>query len=74
MRLANIVTAISDILAGITIAFYFAGIGWSQIELTPVFFLIISTIGLYRGGVGFNDVLDAELDKIKRPERPIPRG
>ena len=34
----------------------------------------MSTIGLYGGGVVFNDVFDAELDKLERPERPIPKG
>ena len=29
---------------------------------------------LYGGGVVFNDVFDAELDKIERPERAIPSG
>lgn len=74
MRPANIVTAISDILAGIAIAFYVSGNDWSHIELTPVFFLIVATIGLYGGGVVFNDVFDAELDKTERPERPVPSG
>ena len=40
----------------------------------PVILLVFSTIGLYGGGVVFNDVFDAELDKIERPERPIPSG
>jgi 4-hydroxybenzoate polyprenyltransferase len=29
---------------------------------------------LYTGGIVFNDVFDAALDKIERPERPIPSG
>ena len=45
-----------------------------QNYLSPILLLIISTIGLYGGGVVFNDVFDAELDKIERPERPIPKG
>jgi 4-hydroxybenzoate polyprenyltransferase len=36
--------------------------------------LLLSTIGLYGGGVVFNDVFDAELDAVERPERPIPSG
>ncbi len=74
MRPANIVTAISDILAGIIIAgfpLYFESNGYF---LWPVLLLILSTIGLYGGGVVFNDVFDAEIDKIERPERPIPSG
>src|SRR5688500_8731911 len=71
MRPANIVTAVADILAGIAISGFFlqfpqgySGIAW----------LILSTIGLYGGGVVMNDVFDAELDAVERPERPIPKG
>lgn len=74
MRPANIVTAISDILAGIAIAGYFTGSPFGQMQLTPVLLLVLATIGLYGGGVVFNDVFDAELDKVERPERPIPSG
>jgi 4-hydroxybenzoate polyprenyltransferase len=70
-RLANIVTAISDILAGVTIA---AALSVTAIEPEPIMFLILATVGLYGGGVVFNDVFDAELDRIERPERPIPSG
>lgn len=69
-RPANIVTAISDILAGAAIAGYAGGLN----ELTSVLLLIIATIGLYGGGVVFNDVFDAALDRVERPERPIPSG
>ncbi len=70
-RPANIVTAIADILAGITIAGYFSN---AEIEWLPILFLILSTTGLYGGGVVFNDVFDAKLDSVERPERPIPSG
>ena len=66
-RPANLVTAIADIFAGMAIAqFTFS-------SFTPGF-LIISTLGLYGGGVVMNDVFDAKLDSIERPERPIPSG
>ena len=71
MRPANIVTAIADILAGIIISGYLTSSGYSYL---PVFLLVLSTIGLYGGGVVFNDVFDAEIDKTERPERPIPSG
>jgi 4-hydroxybenzoate polyprenyltransferase len=74
MRLANIVTAVSDILAGVAIACFSSGIQWTELSFLPVFLLVLSTIGLYGGGVVFNDVFDAELDKVERPERPIPSG
>lgn len=76
MRPANIVTAFADILAGFAVAvgvisftgeaalFSPDGLGW----------LLLSTFGLYGGGVVFNDVFDAELDAKERPERAIPSG
>lgn len=71
MRPANIITAVSDILAGIAISGYF---GLADTSLYPVILLVISTMGLYGGGVVFNDVFDAALDSVERPERPIPSG
>lgn len=70
-RPANIVTAVSDILAGVAIS----GLLGSALAVDAVVVaLIISTIGLYGGGVVMNDVFDAELDAAERPERPIPSG
>lgn len=67
MRPANIVTAVADILAGVSVAgFLWQGGNW--------WWLILATIGLYGGGVVFNDVFDADLDRVERPERPIPSG
>ncbi|CAG5071279.1 Protoheme IX farnesyltransferase [Dyadobacter sp. CECT 9623] len=66
-RPANLVTAIADILAGLAIAqFTFS-------DFSPAW-LVISTLGLYGGGVVMNDVFDAKLDSVERPERPIPSG
>lgn len=80
MRPANIVTAIADIMAG----FAASGVIIQVFNfndghiITPFFsdllWLILSTIGLYGGGVVFNDVFDAELDRVERPERAIPSG
>lgn len=76
IRPANIVTAFADILAGFAVAggvaaleqdipaITWAGLGW----------LLLSTFGLYGGGVVFNDVFDAKLDAEERPERAIPSG
>ncbi|SFE21963.1 UbiA-like protein EboC [Spirosoma endophyticum] len=70
-RPANLVTAIADVLAGMAIAGYFMLPG---LALAPVGWLSLATVGLYGGGVVFNDVFDAELDAVERPERPIPSG
>ncbi len=71
MRPANIVTSVADVLAGIAISGYFL---LGDQEFLPVFLLCLSTIGLYSGGIVFNDVFDADLDRIERPERAIPSG
>jgi 4-hydroxybenzoate polyprenyltransferase len=71
MRLANIVTAVADILAGIAISGFFLH---QPEDLAALVWLILSTIGLYGGGVVMNDVFDAEIDATERPERPIPSG
>ena len=65
-RPANLITAMADILAGYAVA------GMPSLEV--LFWLLISTIGLYGGGVVLNDVFDARLDAVERPERPIPAG
>lgn len=78
-RPANVITAIADIWAGFAIAgawddmFLDAALG-SGTFWTNLVWLSLSTIGLYAGGVAFNDVFDAELDAVERPERPIPSG
>lgn len=71
MRPANIVTAVSDILAGIAISGFFYEL---PDDYSALLWLVFATIGLYGGGVVMNDVFDAELDRIERPERPIPGG
>lgn len=66
-RPANLVTALTDIFAGMAIAqFTFS-------DANPAL-LLAATLGLYGGGVVLNDVFDAKLDAVERPERPIPSG
>ena len=73
MRPANVVTAVADILAGVAIAQYFSK-GFSDVSIQPVLWLCLATACLYAGGVVLNDVFDADLDAVERPERPIPNG
>jgi 4-hydroxybenzoate polyprenyltransferase len=74
VRPANIITAIADILAGVAISGYLTEVYTESLDILPIACLCLATIGLYGGGVVFNDVMDAELDKVERPERPIPSG
>jgi 4-hydroxybenzoate polyprenyltransferase len=80
MRPANIMTAIADIMfgfaaSGSAIKFLYEKDSWVEINnIESLGWLIISTSGLYGGGIVLNDVFDSELDKLERPERPIPSG
>ncbi len=71
VRPANVVTAIADIMAGAAVAGALSG-AFSQME--DLFYLVLSTIGLYGGGIVFNDIFDLDLDRIERPERILPSG
>ncbi|WP_247232148.1 UbiA-like protein EboC [Telluribacter sp. SYSU D00476] len=68
-RPANLVTALADILAGVAIAQF----TYYSSYIAPGT-LLLATLGLYGGGVVMNDVFDADLDAVERPERPIPSG
>lgn len=66
MRPANLVTAAADILAGYCAA--------GRPSPRSLGLLVASSVCLYAGGVVLNDVFDAKLDAVERPERPIPSG
>ncbi|GAB3916812.1 UbiA family prenyltransferase [Mucilaginibacter boryungensis] len=73
MRPANVITSVADVLAGTAIAGIFLH-GSLVPHLHAVILLCLSTACLYSGGIIFNDVFDADLDKVERPERAIPSG
>jgi 4-hydroxybenzoate polyprenyltransferase len=78
MRPANLITAIADVAAGMAIGLTLAGGDtiWQGLQMAwmDYFLLWISTLGLYGGGVVFNDIFDLSIDRIERPERPLPSG
>lgn len=76
MRPANIVTAFADILAGFSAAtaLYLSANGEASFFQFNLLWLLLSTFGLYGGGIVLNDVFDAALDANERPERAIPSG
>lgn len=74
MRPANIVTAVTDIIAGIAIAGFLTIDKFDLRTFLAINLLLIATKCLYAGGIIFNDVFDLEADKINRPERILPRG
>ena len=71
VRPANITTAWADILLGAAAGGFMVN---GSLNLSTLGWLILATTGLYGGGVVFNDVCDAELDAVERPERPLPSG
>ncbi|MGB7394986.1 MAG: UbiA-like protein EboC [Pricia sp.] len=46
----------------------------TSVPVTDIFLLVLASIFLYAGGVILNDVFDFRIDKVERPERPIPSG
>ena len=72
IRPSNVLTAISDVLAGVAVACLFLNVMLPQTATLLV--LCLASMLLYTGGIVFNDVMDAKLDQVERPERPIPSG
>jgi 4-hydroxybenzoate polyprenyltransferase len=66
LRPANVATALADVLAGYALA------GLNNPRALP--WLLIATACLYGGGVVLNDFFDRDVDRVERPERPIPSG
>ncbi len=65
-RVSNLPTVWSNCLAGWWLSG--AGRNWKL----P--FLLLGTSLLYTGGMFLNDAFDADFDRQRRPERPIPAG
>lgn len=71
-RPANVITALSDVIAGMSlIGFLF---GFKDYQVYPTLLLGASSMLMYAGGVVMNDVFDVKLDQIERPERALPSG
>ncbi len=72
MRIPTVFTALSNILCGYLITHKLTT---AELPQHPdLWLLLISSAGLYLGGMVLNDVFDAALDAIERPERPLPSG
>jgi 4-hydroxybenzoate polyprenyltransferase len=74
LRPANIVTAVTDILAGIAVSGLLILNAGDDNWIQNMLLLVLSTIGLYGGGIVFNDIFDLKSDIVNRPERVLPRG
>jgi 4-hydroxybenzoate polyprenyltransferase len=68
MRLPNVFTAVADVMMG-----YLVTHGTLQ-PASHFALLAAASCLLYVSGMVLNDVFDAEVDVVERPERPIPSG
>jgi hypothetical protein len=66
-RISNTPTVVSNVLAGAVLA--------TSLEFSGDLLLLIIAMGLfYTGGMYLNDILDIEIDRKQRPDRPLPSG
>ncbi len=72
-RISNVFTVPPDIIVGfLAVSIYFgSSIGYSISDLVP---LIFSSVFLYIGGLVLNDLFDIKVDRLERPNRPLPSG
>ena len=66
-RVSNLPTVWTNALAGLVLAG-----GW--LDPAPLLLLFLAVSLAYVGGMFLNDAFDAEVDAVRRPERPIPSG
>lgn len=75
VRPANLVTSATDILGGVCLATL---VSTGQPAAEPgwlgAIWLVFSSVFLYAGGIAMNDIADVRLDRVERPERPLPSG
>jgi len=71
VRIPNHATAVADVLAGFLICSQAQTIEWPAPSLWLV---IAASVSFYASGMVLNDVFDYQLDRIERPERPLPSG
>ena len=66
-RVSNLPTVWTNVLTGVVLA----GVSYRVVD---VLVLMLAGSSFYVGGMFLNDAFDAELDRLERPERPIPSG
>ncbi len=71
IRLPAVFTAPADVLAGVALATWAAGVA---LPLSTVALLVVASACAYCAGMAANDIFDARIDVEERPGRPIPSG
>ena len=67
-RLPNVFTAIADVLMG----YLFVRPSLDPPQYSAL--LLLGSALMYTAGMVLNDVFDIEVDRVERPERPLPSG
>lgn len=68
LRLPNVFTALSNVLMG------FLFVSRSPWDARVLAALAAASCCLYLAGIVLNDVFDLEIDRLERPQRPLPSG
>ena len=67
-RVPNLFTAMADVLMGFLVV-HQALTPWQ-----PLVCLLLASACIYTAGMVLNDVYDIEVDRLERPQRPLPAG
>lgn len=72
LRLPNHATVVADVAAGYLVAAGLRGdLAWPGPE---AWWAVGAGVALYAAGMVLNDAYDLDVDRMERPERPLPRG
>ena len=72
-RISNIFTIPPDIIVGfLAVSIYFSSS--TEYSISDLIILIFSSVFLYIGGLVLNDLFDIKVDRLERPNRPLPSG
>ncbi|MFM7245824.1 MAG: UbiA family prenyltransferase [Planctomycetaceae bacterium] len=71
VRLPNLATAAADSLAGFLVVSRLTALDWPPAACGLA---VLASLAFYAAGMVLNDVCDVELDRVERPERPLPSG
>ena len=69
LRASNLPTVVPNVLTGCAL-----GVGAAELPWHVAALCVVAVALLYSGGMALNDAADAEVDRVSRPERPIPSG
>ncbi len=68
-RISNAPTVVSNVLAGVALAG-----ATSPVTLGATLLLALAMVLYYTAGMYLNDLFDLGVDRLERPERPLPSG